>query len=143
MILTHEIAIRATPEQVWDTLTIANQIAQWMHDEPCTVFFEGFEGGKIRIEGTLHEMPFQNKGKVLTWQPPERLVYTYWTTITGTPKKSEDHFEIDFRLSSSSPGETLLVLTQHNVPAGTIAHHWNLYWPPTLQLIRRLVEKLA
>ncbi len=139
--LEFEVEFSATPVRIWETITSPVLIAQWLHDAPCKIHFEGRVGGAIVVEGELHGLPFTNKGEVIAWQPSDRLAYTYWTSITGTPDRRDHHFEIEFSLVASGHGTTLVTLRQQNVPEGTLANHWNLYWPPTLTLIGQIAAR--
>ncbi|MBN9221503.1 MAG: SRPBCC domain-containing protein [Mesorhizobium sp.] len=136
------VAIDAAPAKVWRMLTTPAMIAQWMSDEELTVSLEGLAGGAIVIRGLLHGMPFENHGTVRAFEPERAFAYGYWSTLSASrlADLTENHTMVSFKLAPVQEG-TLLTLTLSDFAEPSIRPHANLYWGPTLQILKALCER--
>ncbi|WP_027059832.1 SRPBCC family protein [Mesorhizobium loti] len=136
------IAIAAAPADVWQVLTTPGMIPQWMSDEALTVSLEGHAGGAIVIRGLLHGIPFENHGTVRAFEPEQLFAYSYWSTLSASRLADvpENHTLVSFALAPVNQG-TLLTLTLSDFAEPSIRPHANLYWGPTLQILKAVCEK--
>ncbi|KRB23371.1 MULTISPECIES: SRPBCC family protein [Mesorhizobium] len=135
------IAIDAEPAKVWRVLTTPRMIPQWMSDEELTVSLQGHEGGMIVIRGLLHGMPFENHGTVRAFEPERRFAYSYWSTLSASRLADlpENHTLVSFALAPADGG-TLLTLTLSDFAEPAIRPHADLYWGPTLRILKTVCE---
>ncbi|WP_214475230.1 SRPBCC domain-containing protein [Mesorhizobium sp. dw_380] len=136
------IAIDAGPAEVWQVLTTPGMIPQWMSDEELTVSLQGHEGGAIVIRGVLHGMPFENHGTVRMFEPQKSFAYSYWSTLSASrlADAPENHTVVSFALAPADGG-TLLTLTLSDFAEPAIRPHANLYWGPTLRILKAVCER--
>jgi uncharacterized protein YndB with AHSA1/START domain len=136
------IAIAAEPAEVWQLLTTPRMIPQWMSNEELTVFLQGHAGGAIVIRGLLHGMPFENHGTVRAFEPEKSFAYSYWSTLSASRLADvpENHTLVSFALAPADEG-TLLTLTLSDFAEPAIRPHANLYWGPTLQIMKAVCER--
>ncbi|QKD02661.1 SRPBCC family protein [Mesorhizobium loti] len=136
------IAIAAKPAEVWRVLTTPGIIPLWMSDEELTVSLEGHAGGAIVIRGLLHGMPFENHGTVRAFEPEKSFAYSYWSTLSASRLADvpENHTLVSFALASADEG-TLLTLTLSDFAEPAIRPHANLYWGPTLQILKAVCDQ--
>lgn len=136
------VVIDAEPAKVWHALTAPELIPQWMSDEELTVSLEGHAGGAIMIRGLLHGMPFENRGTVRSFEPAKRFAYSYWSTLSASrlADAPENHTLVSFALAPADGG-TLLTLTLSDFAEPAIRPHANLYWGPTLQILKAVCER--
>ena len=136
------IAIAAARAKVWRVLTTPGMMPQWMSDEELTVSLEGHEGGAIVIRGLLHGMPFENHGTVRAFEPEKSFAYSYWSTLSASrlADTPENHTLVSFALAPADGG-TLLTLTLSDFAEPAIRPHANLYWGPTLQILKAVCER--
>ncbi|PBB66274.1 ATPase [Mesorhizobium sp. WSM4312] len=136
------VAIAAEPPRVWRVLTTPGMIPQWMSDEELTVSLEGHAGGAIVIGGLLHGMAFENRGIVRAFEPERLFAYSYWSTLSASRLADvpENHTLVRFALAPADEG-TLLTLTLSDFPEPAIRPHANLYWGPTLQILKAVCER--
>jgi len=136
------IAIAAAPAKVWHVLTTPGMIPQWMSDEDLTVSLEAHAGGAIVISGLLHGMAFENHGTVRAFEPEKSFAYGYWSTLSASRLADlpENHTLVSFALAPADGG-TLLTLTLSNFAEPAIRPHANLYWGPTLQILKAMCER--
>jgi uncharacterized protein YndB with AHSA1/START domain len=141
---THEISetvlIAASPEQVWHTLTDQTAMLRWMGDKELDIRVEVVweEGQAIKISGFHHER-FENTGTVLKVEEPYLLSYTQLSSVSNLPDIPESYNIFTFTLKPTSLG-TELNLTIRQFPTETIFFHLQLYWKPTLMVIKRVLE---
>ncbi|QND55943.1 SRPBCC family protein [Mesorhizobium huakuii] len=136
------VAIDAKPAKVWHVLTAPELIPQWMSDEDLTVSLQGHAGGTIVISGLLHGMPFENHGTVRAFEPEKSFAYSYWSTLSASrlADAPENHTLVSFVLAPADGG-TLLTLTLSDFAEPAIRPHANLYWGPTLQILKAVCER--
>lgn len=141
-LIVKTIAIVAAPAKVWHVLTTPAMIPQWMSDEELTVSLEGHVGGAIVIRGLLHGMPFENHGTVRAFEPERRFAYSYWSTLSASRLADalENHTLVSFALAPVDQG-TLLTLTLSDFAEPAIRPHADLYWGPTLQILKAVCEQ--
>lgn len=140
--IVKSVAIDAAPAKVWLMLTTPAMISQWMSDEELAVTLEGRAGGAIVIRGLLHGMPFENHGIVRAFEPERAFAYGYWSTLSAArlADAPENHTMVSFALAPVQEG-TLLTLTLSDFAEPSIRPHANLYWGPTLQILKALCER--
>ncbi|MBZ9719214.1 SRPBCC domain-containing protein [Mesorhizobium sp. AD1-1] len=136
------VVIGAEPARVWWILTTPEMIPQWMSDEELTVSLQGHAGGAIVMRGLLHGMPFENRGTIRTLEPERAFAYSYWSTLSASrlADTPENHTLVSFDLASADEG-TLLTLTLSDFAEPAIRPHANLYWGPTLQILKAFCER--
>ncbi|TPM28262.1 SRPBCC domain-containing protein [Mesorhizobium sp. B2-3-4] len=135
------IAIHAEPAKVWRVLTTPAMIAQWMSDEELDVSLEPHTGGAIVIRGLLHGMPFENNGMVRSFEPQRAFAYDYWSTLSASRLADvpENRTVVGFTLAPAEEG-TLLTVTLSGFAEPSIRPHANLYWGPTLRILKAMCE---
>lgn len=136
------VVIAATPAKIWQVLTTPAMIPQWMSDEELTVSLQGHAGGAIVMLGLLHGMPFENHGIIRAFEPGRSFAYGYWSTLSA-PRLAdvpENHTVLSFDLAPADEG-TLLTLTLSDFAEPAIRPHANLYWGPTLQILKAVCER--
>ena len=136
------VAIAAEPAKVWRMLTTPEMIPQWMSDEELTVSLEGHAGGAIVIRGLLHGMAFENHGAVRAFEPEKSFAYSYWSTLSASrlADAPENHTLVSFVLAPADGG-TLLTLTLSDFAEPSIRPHADLYWGPTLRILKAVCER--
>ena len=140
--IVKSIAIATAPAKVWRVLTTPAMIPQWMSDEELTVSLEGHAGGAIVIRGLLHGMPFENHGTVRAFEPERLFSYSYWSTLSASRLADvpENHTLVRFALAPADQG-TLLTLPLCDFAEPAIRPPANLYWGPTLQILKAVCER--
>ena len=136
------VVIAAAPARVWQVLTTPGMIPQWMSDEELTVSLQDRVGGEIVIRGLLHGMPFENRGTIRAFAPESSFAYGYWSTLSASRLADvpENHTVVSFDLAPADGG-TLLTLTLSDFAEPAIRPHANLYWGPTLQILKAVCER--
>jgi uncharacterized protein YndB with AHSA1/START domain len=136
-----EITINASAEHVWAVLTQPELIAKWMLDTPVEIDTEWREGGKLQEQGDLHGLPFENRGKIIRFDPPAALEYTHWSTLSLIPDVPQNYSILQFELQTADHS-TVLKLTINNLVTFEIFKHLEFYWKVALHLLKEVAESL-
>lgn len=131
--------IKASREATWDALTKSELVKQYMHGTTITTDWK--VGSPITWRGTWKDKPYEDKGKVLEYEPSKLLRYTHWSPMLGSEDKPENYHTITVELSEGS-GLTKLTLSQNNNPSQKAADAMaKSGWLPMMQSLKSLVEK--
>ncbi|MEO5758510.1 MAG: SRPBCC domain-containing protein [Mesorhizobium sp.] len=135
------VAIEATLARVWQVLTTPAMIRQWMSDEELTVSSQWHAGATIVMRGLLHGLPFENHGIIQEFEPERIFQYGYWSTLSASRLSDapENYTVVRFELEPQADG-TLLCLTLSDFAEPSIRPHANLYWGPTLRIVKAVCE---
>jgi uncharacterized protein YndB with AHSA1/START domain len=120
-----EIEIAASPETVWELLTVPGEATRWMGRAAT---FDLRPGGAYRVAVLPGSMA---SGEFVEIDPPRRLVYTWGWEDDASPVPPGSS-TVEFELVPHGEG-TLLRLRHHDLPgAGAAASHrrgWDHYLP--------------
>ncbi|GGH32371.1 hypothetical protein GCM10007423_21830 [Dyadobacter endophyticus] len=136
-----DITVNASAEHVWAVLTQPELIGKWMFDTPVEIDTEWHEGGKLREQGDLHGLPFENRGEIIRFDPPAALQYTHWSTLSLIPDVPQNYSLLQFQLQNID-SRTVLKLTISNLVTFEIFKHLEFYWKVALHLLREVAESL-
>ena len=131
------IAIDASPERVWQVITDPAAMA---------LFFFGAEvvtdwaiGGPILWRGEWEGKPYEDKGEIVQFDPPWRLVMTHFSPLTGKPDVPENYHTLVWTLHPVGT-QTVLTLSQDNNPNAEAAAHSEQMWDSLVAEVKRLAE---
>ena len=135
------ITINTPTSKVWDVLTNAELIKEWLSEEGITVNTNWEVGSPIIYNGTWHGIDYNDKGTVLKFEPEKVLQYNNWSCLSQLPDESENYSVMEFQLSENGD-ETILTLTHSNIVTEVMQQHYNFYWEVTLGIIKKMAEDL-
>lgn len=133
--------INAPAHLVWDSLTRAELMKQWMGDPEMAVEVETdwIVGKPIVVRG-FHHVRFKNSGVVLEFNPTTRLAYTHLSSLSRLPDEPGSYTTLEFNLSSTGDA-TSLGFVATGFPTDSIYKHLRFYWGGTLQILKQSVER--
>ena len=136
------VTVGAAPSVLWRMLTDPELIPRWMWDEELRVIADWRVGGSIVFRGVLHGIRFENRGTITEYEPEHLFEYNYWSTLSRArlPESPDNTSTVRFVLAPQEAG-TCLTLALRDFPEPSIRPHANLYWGPTLQIIKKLAEQ--
>src|SRR6266496_304371 len=103
--------INAPASKVWDALTKPEQIKQYLFGTQVTT--DWHVGSPITYKGEWKGKAYEDKGKVLEFEPRKRLVSTFWSALAGLPDTPENYKTVRYELASEGD-RTKLTITQDN-----------------------------
>jgi uncharacterized protein YndB with AHSA1/START domain len=130
--------IAAPPAEVWKAITDPAVIIKYFHG--TTVESDWEVGSPITWSGEMGGTSYQDKGKVLAFEPGARLQHTYWSSMTGDPDEPEYYKTVTYELAELD-GNTQVTLTQDNNPSQEAADEMVAKgWAPILEGLKGVVE---
>jgi len=137
LVAKSEITINAPTSKVWEALTNPITVKQLMFG--ADVITNWKEGSAILYKGVWQGKPFEDKGKVVTFQPEKLLVTTHWSPLSGTADIPENYHTVSYELSSEN-NLTHVVLTQDNNANDDEKKQSESNWAMMLGNLKKIVE---
>ncbi len=141
LIIENTIQINADSSVVWTYLTQPDLMKEWMGEPEMNIVVstDWVIGSDIFTKG-FHHVSFENKGKVLQFEPYTILQYSHLSSISRLPDSVENYSITSFLLKPSQ-SQTILTVKLENFPTETIFKHLDFYWKSTLVIIKKLIEE--
>jgi len=132
-----EVTIDAPAATVWRGLTDPETISRYMAgsrvDTDWTV------GGPITWNGEYDGHTYQDKGKVLEFEPPRRLVVTHFSPLTGQDDIPENYHRVSYDVVDNG-GRTTVTLEQDGNDSAEQAEQFSTNWQQMLAGLKAEVE---
>jgi uncharacterized protein YndB with AHSA1/START domain len=139
--ITIEIIINAPVSRTWQVLTEPEKMKQWMYEEPLEITTNWKVGGPILIKGKIHEVYFENTGRVIQFEPHKVLSYEHLNSLSELPDEPTSYSVLEFELQALNR-QTHLKLTLRNFPTESIYKHLKFYWETTFGILKKFTEAL-
>lgn len=130
------VDIEATPDQVWHALTDPDLIQQYFFGTRVDSTWE--PGSPITWSGEYDGHRYRDHGEVLEVRPPERLVVTHFSPLSGQEDVPENHHRMSYRLTRDGD-QTRVTLEQDNTPPDSV-EEFRSNWETVLGKLKELVE---
>lgn len=131
------MTINAPAPRVWDALTKPELIKVYLYGTEVTTDWK--VGSPIRYKGVWQGKPYEDKGRVVTFEPGKRLVSTFWSSLGGEADIPENYKTVTYELASEAGG-TNLTISQDNNGSEEEASHSKQNWTMVLEGIKKLSE---
>jgi uncharacterized protein YndB with AHSA1/START domain len=129
--------IRAPAEEVWKALTTPDVIKQWFFGVDTET--DWGPGHPIVHRGEWQGKPYVDKGEIVRFEPPQLLVHTHWSDLSGTPDAPEHYQEVSWALDERD-GATELTISERNLPSEEAKALSEQTWKTVLESLRELLE---
>lgn len=131
------ITIHAPAEKVWEALTTPALIKQWFFGVDTETDWK--EGSPMVHRGVWQGKPYEDKGTILKFEPPRRLMHTHWSDLSGLPDRPENYQEVTWELLERG-GETKLTVSEVNLPSEETKAISEGSWKTVLDNLKKLLE---
>ena len=81
--------IHAPIERVWTAITTPSEMKQWFFGVDTEADWR--PGGRLIHRGEYQGKAYVDKGEILEFDPPHRLVHTHWSDVSGLPDAPEHY----------------------------------------------------
>lgn len=136
-IATAETDITASPEQVWSVLTDPEQLTElWFGAQVRT---DWQVGSPIVWKGEYQGKEYEDKGKILAFEPGRVLQMTHYSPLTGQPDVPENYHTLTYELTGDG-SSTHLTLSQDNNASEDEAAHARGMWENQVGGIKKAAE---
>lgn len=130
------IHINASKDEVWEALVNPEIVKKYFYG--TTLITDWKVGSPIIFRGEWQGKTYEDKGNILEFLPLHKLVYNYWSTMSGLPDKPELYQILTYELTDSLNG-TLVSITQENLDSEKRMHHAEESWKPVLEELKKTV----
>jgi len=131
-----ETLVNAPLEKVWDALTKPELVKQYMFGTDMSV--TAWEvGGSISYKGQWEGKAYEDKGKILAFEPQKLLKASYWSSMGGKEDKPENYEITTYSLSEEN-GQTKLSIIHETPEKGNESTN---NWQMVLDGLKKVVEK--
>jgi len=133
-----ETTINASAEKVWNALTDPGIIKQYMFG--TTVISDWKEGSKIIWKGEWEGRNYEDKGKILLFEPKKSLQYSHFSPLSGLSDSPENYHIVTIDLEEKDK-QTIVTLTQTNNADEKTKGDSEKNWKMMLASLKKLLEE--
>lgn len=135
--LKKSIAINASKTEVWDALVNPEKIKKYLFGTETKTDWQ--VGNPIVFSGMWDDKPYEDKGKVLTFEPEHTLTYNYWSNLSGTEDIPENYANISYTVEEQGD-TTLLTITQDGFKDDAAVERSEGDWSVVLEELKKVAE---
>ena len=135
-----ETTIKASADKVWNALTNPEMIKKYMFG--TTVISDWKEGSKIIWKGEWEGKHYEDKGKILLFEPKKTLQYSHFSPLSGLHENPENYHIVTIDLEEKDK-QTTVILTQDNNPDEKTKDHSEKNWKMMLASLKKLLEETS
>jgi len=137
-VATAETEIEAAPERVWEALTDPDEIEKYMFGSHVVTDWQ--PGSPIVWKGEYEGKKYEDKGKILEFEPGRRLRVTHFSPLSGEEDVPANYHTLTYELERRGT-KTVLALSQDNNSTAEAAEHSKANWEKMLSGLKEVVEK--
>lgn len=137
--INESIKINANAAKVWQVMTDPELIKIYLFGTETITDWQ--PGSEIIFQGTYQDQTYKDRGKVLEYIYPNKIVYSYWSGFSGVEDLPENYVQITYKIESE--GETILFSwIQNSFWSEAAYEHSKTGIPGLLSKIKQLAESL-
>jgi uncharacterized protein YndB with AHSA1/START domain len=129
--------IDAPASKVWEALTRPDLIKQYLFGTEVTTDWK--VGGPITYKGVWEGKAYEDKGKIIKFEPEKTLVSTHWSPLSGVPDTPENYHTVTYELTEKD-GKTDVTILQDNNATEDEKIHSEQNWKMVLEGMKKLLE---
>jgi len=129
--------INADAAAVWKALITPEMIKQYLFGTETECAW--IVGSPIFFRGEYQGKTYEDKGVILEILPEQKLRYSYWSSMSGTPDLPEYYVNVTYELTRAGTG-TILTIHQDGIKTEASRTHSEENWGFVLEGIKKIVE---
>jgi uncharacterized protein YndB with AHSA1/START domain len=130
--------IHAPASKVWDALTKPELIKQYLFG--ADVISDWKVGSPITYKGEWQGKSFEDKGKIIEFEPEKRLRSTHWSPLSGVPDSPENYHTVTYELSEKDGSTDVAIIQDNNANEKERAES-EQNWRTVLDGMKKLLER--
>lgn len=130
------VKLEASPAEVWKVLTNPEDIKKYFFGTNVSSNWKA--GSPIVFSGEWEGQEYVDKGTILELIPERKLVYDYWSSMSGTADSQENYGLITYRLTPDG-NSTILEITQQGFDNEEKRDHSAESWKSVLESIKEVL----
>jgi uncharacterized protein YndB with AHSA1/START domain len=131
------ITINEPSSKVWEALTTPSMIKQYFFGVDIVTDWK--VGSPIIYKGQWQGKSFEDKGKILKFEPEKVLISTHWSPLSGVSDSPENYHTVIYELSGRG-GDTQVTITQDNNASEEEKADSERNWNMMLDGLKKLLE---
>jgi uncharacterized protein YndB with AHSA1/START domain len=136
--ITSSTRIDAPIDRVWKAIITPSEIKRWFFGVETES--EWRVGGELVHRGEYEGKPYIDKGTILEFEPPRRMVHTHWSDVSDQPDTPDKYQHVAWDLAERGGG-TELTITERNLPSDEAAKTSEQAWKAALGSLKELLER--
>lgn len=136
--LKTSISIAAPADKVWAALTTPELVKEYFYGTQLVTDWK--VGSPVYFRGEWEGHTYEDKGKVLRFDPPNHLAYNYWSSMGGLEDVPENYANIGYTLHEAG-GNTVVTITQDNIENEEKRAHSEQNWQMVMTAMKNLLEQ--
>jgi 3-hydroxymyristoyl/3-hydroxydecanoyl-(acyl carrier protein) dehydratase/uncharacterized protein YndB with AHSA1/START domain len=134
------IVIQAPRQRVWQAITDPALVKQYFFGTNLVTDWK--VGSPLVFGGEWEGKSYEDRGTVLSFEPPRSLSFNYWSAFSGNEDRPELRQIIRYDLDETAAGVRVSV-HQSNVDTQERADHSAKNWQSVLAAMKKLLEENA
>jgi uncharacterized protein YndB with AHSA1/START domain len=123
---------------VWQALVSPTAIKEYMFG--TQVVSDWREGSSILWKGEWHGKSYEDKGRILEFQPEHKLQYSHFSPLSGHPDKPEHYHTVTINLVADGQQTRVMLVQDKNATEDARAHS-EKNWTMMLAALKKYLEK--
>jgi uncharacterized protein YndB with AHSA1/START domain len=132
-----QLSIQAPADKVWLALTDPGMVKQYFFGSNLVTNWQ--VGQPIFFRGEWEGTPYEDKGKVLEFNPPHALSFDYYSSWSELPDLPENYSIIRYELQETA-GITQVSISQSNLESAEKQAHSEENWRSVMEGMKKMVE---
>ena len=129
--------INAPASKVWEALTKPDLIKRYLFGTEVTTDWK--VGSSITYKGEWEGKAYEDKGKIIKFDPERSLVSTHWSPLSGVPDLPENYHTVTYQLSEKDRKTEVTIMQDNNATEEEKAHS-EQNWSTVLDGLKKLLE---
>jgi uncharacterized protein YndB with AHSA1/START domain len=134
---TARTEIHVPKERVWEALITPEIIKKYFFGTDAISDWQ--VGSPLIFKGEWQGKHYEDKGNILAREDGKLFKYSYWSSMSGIEDKPENYVIVTYELAEKN-GNTLLTITQENIPDEKMKAHSEENWNKVLAELKDLLE---
>jgi len=130
-------SISANRQKVWEALTDPALIKQYFLGTHVATTWR--VGDPITYSGEYNGKSYEDKGTILTFEPPALLKTTHYSPASGLPDTAENYHTVEYSLAEE-PGGTRVTIRQGNNSTDQETTQSTETWQLVLRNLKEFLE---
>jgi uncharacterized protein YndB with AHSA1/START domain len=131
------ITVKASSARVWAALTTPALIKKYFFGSDIVTDWR--VGSPILYRGEWQGRAYEDKGRILKFEPEKLLAATHWSPLSGVPDTPENYHTVTYEIVPQGEA-TKVMLTQDNNASQEEKSHSEQNWKAVLEGLKKLLE---